>query len=123
MKNVLISHRALFGAVWVLCSALLFAVPGFESKSLIFGCITGYWPIVIAYWAGWDLADWILLLTLVGVSGMQLFLCSWAMDGAKVPLWFAKVMIGLVVGTIAIVVLYGLGRFDEWRGDSYYSLI
>ncbi len=105
------THRLFILTVW---SALLIALliyPGFEVKGLVFGIIIGYCPF--ALWC--QLGNGITLLFMFTLSAIEVTLCAWVMDKAKLTIKFwGMILFSIIAGATIIYTLTASG-FEDWK--------
>lgn len=85
--------------VWAMLLVALLIFPGFEAKAFFHGTIIGLWPI--AMWGA--SSDGMAFLTLIILSAIELAVCAWVLDKARLPRRAQRlVLISIVIGALAM---------------------
>ncbi|MBU8901762.1 MAG: hypothetical protein KOO69_03395 [Victivallales bacterium] len=117
-------NRVIFVGLWILFTALLYILPGFEIRGLaiglIIGSIIGYIPFIILEQLGITQHShpFVILIAVFIFSGTYVVLLSWLIDKLKV---FNRphVIILAVCVLLSCITISSLGySYEGWRGSS-----
>ena len=93
------THRFFVLTVWAMLLVALLVFSGFEAKAFLRGTIIGLWPI--AMWGA--SSDGMAFLTLIILSAIELAVCAWVLDKARLPRRAQRlVLISIVIGALAM---------------------
>jgi len=112
-QTTMVQNRVTFTGAWLTGVVALLFFPGFEVKGLVGGLIIGYWPFFV--WRP-SLENELLVLSLLFVlSGLQIGICAWAMDRAKLAKTAWIVLLILVTVGAAVGYAVQHDRFESWK--------